>query len=367
MVANFYMSYYRQILQSAANFARMNGWQLQQRHFADSASIGDALRRADAVLLGIRANDVVPALMQARLPTVSCSSRVDLPFPRALSDNVAIGRLGAEHLLARGFRRFAFFPNIDEPWAVDRLTGFRQRVEAAGHTMTLAPRRTSRSAKRLAAWLARMRPPLAIMLPYDPAAEVVYAACRLGGLRIPEDVAVASVGDDELVCEVTEPPLTSVRQQTGRIGYVACELLARCIAGKRVPDVTLVPPGQVIVRRSSDALAFDDGLVVDALRFAQTGLADGVGTKQVVAHTGVCRATLDARFMQALGRTVATEIRRMRVERAQDILGHSDLPMPAVARQAGFASAAQLSKTFHTVTGHAPTSYRRQFRLGGAV
>jgi LacI family transcriptional regulator len=125
-----------------------------------------------------------------------------------------------------------------------------------------------------------------------------------------------------------------------------------------------VPPGELIVRRSSDMLVFDDPAVVSALRFIKLHDGQAIGTKQVVDHVGLSRVTLDARFVESTGGTVAALIRARRIEQAKQLLSTSDFPMPTVARHAGFSCARQLSKTFHHVTGQTPTDYRRQFRIG---
>jgi LacI family transcriptional regulator len=183
---------------------------------------------------------------------------------------------------------------------------------------------------------------------------------------VPDDVAVVGVDNDDVFIDLTDPPLSSVALQTDRLGYAAGELLARLLDGHKAPQhPVLVPPGELLVRRSSDTMAIDDPVVADALRFIRQHLSEQVGVKQLLAAVPVSRSSLDARFLRALGRTAAEEIRRARIAQAKHLLSASDLPISEVAGYAGFSCARRLSEVFHRETGTIPTAYRRQFHLHG--
>jgi LacI family transcriptional regulator len=163
---------------------------------------------------------------------------------------------------------------------------------------------------------------------------------------------------------MTDPPLSSVALQADRIGYEAGSLLSQLLRGQRPPKrPVLIPPGDLMVRRSSDTVAISDPMVAIALLFIRQHLPEQAGVKQLLAQVAVSRSNLDARFRRALGRTAAEEIRRARIGQAKHLLSASDMPMPEVAKFAGFSCARQLSETFHHETGMTPTAYRRQFRL----
>lgn len=367
VLADFIESFNRGVLRGVAAFARLNGWDLVPQQVRDRNDLVKALEAADALLLGAHALEGDPLLRRTRLPAVGWSASLTrVPWPRILTDDLAVGRMVADHFLVQGFRKFAFYSDVQGLWENQRREGFSSRVESAGFKVESEPPRTHPpQLDRLVEWLHGLPTPLGVMVVHDPAALALLAACRLLGRRIPEDVAVVGVDNDDLVCEITNPPLSAVPLQTDRIGYEAAALLARIVSSPprtRHPSITL-PPGELVVRRSSDALAFEDADVAKAIRMIRDRLAEGIVTKQVVDSIGTCRKTLDMKFRRALGCGIASEIRRQRIGRARQLLRTADLSMSDVARLAGFSSARQFSETFRHETGHTPSACHRQWPL----
>ena len=366
VVANFYMSYNRRILHGVAAYARLHRWELMQVDVNHANELVRAQTRADAILIGVHRFEGLPRYVNRSLPAVGWSAAVEkVTWPRVLTDNLAVGKKVAEYFLSLGHRRFAFAPNYPGIWARDRFIGFRQRLSEAGYEVELAAPLTAETVRRATAWIRRLPTPTALMLSHDPAAEKIMLACAKVGRRVPEDLAVVGVGDDDLVCEITNPPMSSVGHQNEMIGYESAALLHQIAQGRTdAPEFTLIPPGELVIRRSSDTMAFDDPMVADAMRFIRQHESDAIGTKQVIDHVHTSRVTLDNRFLRAVGCTVAAFIRNRRLEKVKQLLSTSDLPMPTIAKHAGFSNARQLSKTFHHFAGQTPTEYRLQFKLG---
>ncbi|HEV7298276.1 MAG TPA: substrate-binding domain-containing protein [Tepidisphaeraceae bacterium] len=297
------------------------------------------------------------------------------PAPRVLSDDVRIGREIARHLLDQGYRRLGFLDYRRFTWfGRQRWHGFRAAAVAAGvechrfaATPTLSPSfapDSRRLDRYLDAFIRRGGGgPAAVMASTDHlGVEAIAAAARVG-LRVPEDLAVVGVDDNDVVFESCVPALTSLGQHTDRIGYTAATLLSRLIAGDGpVPQLTLVEPGELIVRRSSDHMVISDRLVAAALQQVRDPETVIIKVETIAARLGVSRKTLDERFKAVIGRTPAAEVRRLQVERARRLLLTSDLSIGDVAAAAGFSSAQQLSETFHRETGLTPTDCRRRSR-----
>ena len=361
VIADFIKVYNRRILRGVAAFARIHGWTLRAQQVQNRHDVAHALKTAEAVLMGTHDYESEPSLEGLHVPAVSWSAtREQVPWPRVISDDCAVGRMAAEHFLSNGFRRCAFYSDVPGIWSRRRLTGFEKRLEESGIAVDTGPRQfSSGKVETVEKWLAHLTTPVGIMVVHDPAATAVLDACKVLGLRVPDDVAIVGVDNDDLICDITDPPLSAVSLQTDRIGYEAAALLARMTAdASDIPTEVLIPPGELIVRRSSDAFAFDDALVAKAIRFIQEHLADGVCTKQVVDHVGCCRETLDIRFREAVRDTVASEIRRQRIAAVKRLLVTTDLPMTEVSKLTGFSCARQLSETFHNETGETPTECR---------
>jgi LacI family transcriptional regulator len=188
--------------------------------------------------------------------------------------------------------------------------------------------------------------------------------CRHTGLRVPEDVCVLGVDNDELLTQISHPPVSSITLQTEKIGFESARLLDRLM---RCPtthkQVILVPPGGVIARQSTNLLAIEDQTVLTALRYIREHIHERISVEDLMEVIPVNRRFLERRFREHLGRTPLQEIRRVRIETAKKLLSETDLAMPAIARRSGFSNAERLSSVFHSMTGMTPTQYRRQFRL----
>jgi LacI family transcriptional regulator len=183
------------------------------------------------------------------------------------------------------------------------------------------------------------------------------------GLRVPEDVAMIGVGNNERLCGLARPPLSSVVLASEQIGYEAAALLDRLIEGEPPPErPILLPPIGVVARQSSDILAIPDPEVVAAIRMIRQSDLALIQVDDVVRASSVSRRTLELRFRQSLDRGIFEEIQRVRVDRAASLLAGTDMPMSILAKQAGFSNGMHLSSAFRRKRGMTPTAYRRQYR-----
>jgi LacI family transcriptional regulator len=188
----------------------------------------------------------------------------------------------------------------------------------------------------------------------------VLEACRTSGLRVPEDIAVLGVDNDEIMCELTTPPLSSIEQGAKSVGYGAAALLDRLMAGKQVRRLChSVAPKGVIVRRSTNVLAIGDSDVAAAMAYIHEHACDPASVGDVLAAVGVSRSTLNVRFRAALGSTIHKEIRRVQIAKARELIATSDLPLKQVALVCGFVHVHYMTALFHRHTGWTPAEYRK--------
>lgn len=187
----------------------------------------------------------------------------------------------------------------------------------------------------------------------------MLAACQLAGLAVPEQVAVLGVDNDEVICELSDPPLSSIEPDTHRIGYEGAALLDRLMQGRPPAAKTIsVPPLGIIARRSSDAMAVDDAAVAAALHHIRAHACAGLRVPDVVSILSISRATLKRRFQQVLGRSPAAEIERVRMDQARLLLAETDYKLRSIAALVGYASDAQFVTAFHRHTGTTPGHFR---------
>ena len=304
-------------------------------------------------------------------PLVNLSAALSLAgtgLPSVVSDNAAIGRAAADHLLGRGFRRFGYY-GLEGVWYSDeRLDGFRTRVEEAGfpcevHLTTSSltagsPWRWDRAG--LAAWLESVGRPVAILAAHDYRARMVLEICHQLGLRVPFDVALVGVNDDPLACEAAFPPLTSVAQNGERIGFEAASLLDRLIDGAAPPSqpIEILPAG-LVARASTETLAVEDPILRPAIAEILERLDQPFGIDQIAAHRGVSRRWLEHLFRTHLGCTPHEFITSARVEKARELLiSQPELRLGQLARLRGFRDARRLNLAYANKFGRPPRDDR---------
>lgn len=292
----------------------------------------------------------------------------DLDISTVSTNNQRIATLAADHLLERNLQNFAYCGvpgRTIDPWNRQRREAFVAHVQEAGGSCSVYTGRHSAShsweqlQEKLATWLAGLPKPLGLMAANDARARHVLEACRRLQLRVPEDVAVIGVDNDELICNLAHPPLTSIVQGTEEIGHRAATLLDRLMSRtERKNTHLLVDPVGVITRESTDLVATEDVVASTALAFIRQHAVEGVQVADVARAAAVSRSTLDARFRRVVGRTVHEEIQRNQLNAAQQLLTTTNLPVDDVARRAGFSSAQYMNAVFQRMLGQTPGRYR---------
>jgi LacI family transcriptional regulator len=202
-----------------------------------------------------------------------------------------------------------------------------------------------------------------VFVPSDDWGLQVSEVCRRLGLRVPEEIALLGVDDDDLECEMTRPRLSSVIVPAERIGFEAAALLDRLISGERpaTAQILVTPPG-VATRRSTEVLAIDDRNVAAAVRFIREHAHVPLRVADVLKEVVVGRRTLERKCHTALGWGVGEEIRRSHLDLARRLLVRTSLPMKVVAERSGFTDFRHMAGVFRQEVGMAPTTYRRQSR-----
>jgi LacI family transcriptional regulator len=345
--------------------ARDRGWRCVLDPFLEKTDGVDGVIARATLPLAAR-------VRRARLPAVNVwVNSPDRSMPRVVPDQTAAGRLAAEHLKARGFRRFAFLGHPRDLNTKLHGDGFREVVEAAGFPCSVRQiRHEPRSGPEwravqasLDAWVSDWALPCGVFAADDFSARLLADVCRRKGLRLPDDAALVGFGNEELTCEMMEPSLTSIEQGFERVGRRAVEMLARLFRGGASPaKAELVPPAGIVERASTDVFAVDDRDVARALRSIADLSSRPLRVPAVVAAVGTARRSLERRFRRSLGRTIHDQIVRAHVERAKRLLAGTDDPLKRVAKESGFRTPQQMSKMFRRSEGMTPLAYRRRSR-----
>ena len=283
-------------------------------------------------------------------------------------DDVAIGRLAAEHLVARGYKNFAFVGRGDAHYARQRLEGFRAVVgEVAVYWEEFRDRRQYDEYWRdpdedMVGWLAGQAMPVGIFTAHDPTGRHVLEAAAQAGLEVPFAVGVISANDDETVCEMARPALSSIRLPWRRLAAEVVQMIEAIWAGKPPISAVLVPPLEIVARGSSSYEAVGDPVVRRAMQYLVAEISTIISVEEWAARIGVSRRVLERRFQDSLGRSPHAMIQHERVERAKSLLTTTDLAVGLIAERCGFQSNERLTVNFRASVGVPPATYRRDSR-----
>lgn len=354
------------------------------QHYADEAgwlcSVNPAIERMLAVGADGRPNydgiiaRATPALAAAAekfgvpLVNVWLNSPVR-GLPSVFSDFEISGVMAAENLIGRGFRQFGYLGHRRDIDSRQQLAGFRRVTKAAGFPCTshhLVANRLEGSAPGwekfvagLEAWIDTWEPPIGIFVCGDLYCRYLIDVCRARGLHVSQEVAIVGTGNEPELCNAPEPSLTSIDMGYGKVGYQAAALLDRLMAGAKPPKTPeLIAPAELVPRRSTDVYASEDLMVARALRYISENSHNRIQVKDVASAVASTRRTLERRFNDYAGRTIADEITRLRLERAKRRMVETDAPMKDVAIDAGFRNADHFYKVFTRIEGIPPTQYR---------
>ncbi len=370
-------AYGRGVLRGIAAYAKAHEtWKIYQteRSLCDAAPGWLRDWDGDGIIARIENDELLEQIIQMELPTVDLFERGHADgFPGVITDNRTIAYLAAEHLIERGLQHFAYcgLPGIyssetRSEYFVEYLSrkGFQVHVyESLGRSSSLsistAEDSELRSEETIAAWVDSLPKPVGLMACNDVRAHQILMACGDRSIAVPEEVAVIGVDDEELICELCHPPLSSVKQDPERVGYEAAALLDRLLDGETPPaKPILVKPLGVVARQSTDVVAVGDADVAAAVHFIRLHACDGIQVNDIIEHVQISRSTLERRFAKLLGRSPKSEILRVKLDRVRYLLSMTEYPLARIAQLTGFAYVEAMCDCFKRTIGQTPGQYR---------
>jgi LacI family transcriptional regulator len=351
-------------------YARERGWQIAM-DVARNRSIPWGWE-GDGILAWLGADEELAKFVAtACKPTVDFSyRRPHLKFTRVLEDTAEAARMVAEHLLTRGVRNFLFYSDAGN-WIYDeRGRSFEHELKKSGHNVRwLRWHESKEHCSGPKAWKAKQRwllkairqeeKPLGVFAACDELASDVLEACQLGGIRVPEEVAIVGAGDSLMAVNAMSTPISSVDTNLEMLGYLGARELDRIIRGGQAPSAPIrIPPAGLIVRKSSDLIAVSHRGVARSMRFLWANFHEPIGVEHLAAVAAMSKSAFHRAFITCVGRAPGAEIQRARVEQAKRLLRESREKLSAIATDCGYNSSNSFSIAFKKSTGLTPSDYR---------
>jgi LacI family transcriptional regulator len=374
-------AYGRATLSGVAKYIRAHGhWSifLQEHSLCDDIPAWFETWRGEGVITRMENRAIAGVLQRLGVPVVYLrEAGPNAKFPSVLTDNAAVSRVAFDHLHERGFRHFAFCGFEGADYSDERRDSFVEAVTRAGlrcHVFgdahpaangntAIYEEQGMKDGDSVARWIKELPKPVGLMACNDMRGQQVLNACRATGVAVPDEVSVIGVDNEEVLCELSDPPLSSVVPSGERIGYEAAAILGMMMAGRKVKTKRiLVEPAGVITRRSTEVLAIEDRQIAAAARFIREHACEGIDVKDVLRAVSMSRSTLERHYARIMGHSPKHEILRARLNRARQLLAETDFPLAAIAERVGLEHVEYLGRIFKKKMGITPARFRSRAR-----
>ena len=283
-------------------------------------------------------------------------------FPVMRYDSAAAGRLAAQTMMALNLPHYAFVPHLPK----------REWSEERGRTFLSVMAKEKKGTCEfqsgyLRDWLTNIPKPCGIFAANDSVAQQVAAMAQSAGIRIPEDIAILGVDNDEIYCEGVMPGISSIETDMDAAGYDLGIFLAEAIAAQRPrPSIRLYGPSRIVVRGSTRIFRRTEPGVADALDFIRRHACTvGIGIPEIMTQMKCSRREATQRFKRVTGHTILDEIHNVRLERMCELLKTTDMKISAIINFCGYESEPFPKRMFLKHTGMTMRTYRMSYLGSG--
>ena len=289
-------------------------------------------------------------------------------IPNITGDYIGTGRMAADLYLHKGFRNFAYFGYKNVCWSDERCTGFRQRIEEAGlgDNFYLYDKQEIDNlwyyeAAPLEKWLRSLPKHVAVMACDDNQGNALIEACNSAGVKIPSEVSVIGVDNDEVVCTLSNPTLSSISVDIEQGGFETARMTVRMLQDPfyKGSDITLRPK-RIVHRVSTSAYATTDKEVLTALQFIRQNLGKKISVEDVLEQVPLSRRILEVRFKKVIGNSIYQYISQQRISRFAELLLETNDSIQEIAYKLGEDDAKAICRRFKELKGCTPSEWRNQ-------
>lgn len=359
----------RRLIIGIARYSRLKGpWSFYKEPIDLKSSIPHLTTwKPDGIIM--RDSLITKELLKMNIPTILAIHNSSYPknLPVIRTDSRSIAKMASEHLVEKGLKNFAFCGFDAYDWSNERKSFFCLFNSEAGYptqsyssSKSLGTGDWEKEQRHVREWVKSLPKPVGILACNDDRGQHILEVCKLNGLKVPEDVAVIGVDNDPMICEIGDPPLTSIALNVESAGYQAAQLLDQLIGGKKMAgQQIMVAASHIVQRQSSDILAVNDAEVASAIQYIRNNAKNKILVHEVVNTTSVSRRTLEKRFKKTIHRSIYDEIRLVRVEWISKMLIETDLPISQITSLFNFTDVEHISRYFKKEKGIGLREFRK--------
>ncbi|MFI1744374.1 DNA-binding transcriptional regulator [Thalassobellus sediminis] len=312
--------------------------------------------------------DNMSVITELSVPFIQANSMAYIDSSPYLKGNYeADGKMAVDYFLSHGFKNLAFFGLKNLAWSDGRLISFKNHAALNGITISsyLAEVKSKKALisdfENIIAWLKSLPKPIGILCCNDDFGQMLINACSIGGLKIPYEIAILGIDDDELLCNMTHPKLSSISRNHSKAAYNACKVLDRMMHGEII-KYFMIPtePLGIVERSSTDIIACNDPEVIKALHYIRNNTHLNLTVTNVVDVTNISRKSLYTRFKQVTKNTIYEEIQFNKLKKFKELLKNQNLSVKEIAFRLGFEDANHVSRWFSAIEGIPPNKWRNE-------
>ena len=372
-------SFTRPIFRGIVDFIRNNEqWQIQT--LVDSTNemapvLIDENWRGDGLILFRYSAEEAEIFKQCEIPVVNLSAEcLGKGFPTVIPNNFEIGKQAAQHMLTLGLKNFSYWGDPSRNYSIERGDAFEQQIRSAGFNcikVQIEPDhlpwdgRWVKMHERIVEELSRLPKPVGIFAKDDMLGSNIIRICNEVGILVPEEIAVMGTNADEVFCQISTPPLSSVAYPGESVGYEAARLLSSMMNGKSINNDHLetIHIRDIVARESTNTFAIDDLIVTEAVQYIRAvAPVYPIHVSEVAARSSLSLSGFNKHFVQQMGHTPKEEIKRVRLAKLQALLKNSNEKISQIAKEMKFGSPEELARFFKRETGMVPKEYRSRYQ-----
>jgi LacI family transcriptional regulator len=286
--------------------------------------------------------------------------------PNITGNYIGTGQMAARYFIDKGFRRFGFFGLKDVCWSDERYEGFRKEVKSQGledflykYNMQDIDRHWFDERSALSEWLKGLPKPIGIMACDDNQGNNLIQACISAGIKIPQEASILGVDNDELLCNLSIPTLSSIAVDIEGGGFQVAQLIEKLVESPdSVFEDIVLQPVKIVPRISTAAFATGDSEILKAVKFIHQNCRRKIPVDDVVEQVALSRRLLEIRFKEVTGESIYQYILLLRLKTFAEMLLETNEQVINIALSLGESDAKSISKKFKAVYGCSPNEYR---------
>lgn len=295
-------------------------------------------------------------------------------FSNLTGDYKATGKMAASFFAQKGFRNFAFYGNKGVIWSLERAEGYRREVERFGgdyyyfETENLSGEQWSKSHIHLDDWLLSLPKPIALFACDDYFALQVSEICKINNIRIPDDISLLGVDNDELICNLSDPPISSIVLELERGGYETGRLIDKLVKKEKVGQFNIViNPIRVEARHSTEKYDISSKYILEVVKYIEKNFKSEISIDELCHIVPLSRRNLEVKFKNDLGTSIYQFILNCRVEHLAYLLLTTDRSLFDLAFEVGFKDCKNVSRVFKKFKNSSPNEYRQKYKADNQI